>query len=58
MTGGQRVPDLTGLVMSYIKDTEIIYMHDNIDIKKILQEKLAKKGISVILAKARCRLWE
>jgi indolepyruvate ferredoxin oxidoreductase alpha subunit len=60
MTGGQRVPDLTGLVRSCIKDTEIIDMHDDIDIdiKKILQEKLAKKGISVILAKARCRLWD
>jgi indolepyruvate ferredoxin oxidoreductase, alpha subunit len=54
MTGGQRVPDLTGLVMSYIRDTEIIDMHEDIDIKKILQEKLTKKGISVILAKARC----
>jgi indolepyruvate ferredoxin oxidoreductase alpha subunit len=58
MTGGQKVPDLTELVRSHIKDTEIIDMHDNIDIKKILQEKLSKKGISVILAKARCRLWE
>ncbi|TAN34832.1 MAG: indolepyruvate ferredoxin oxidoreductase subunit alpha [Candidatus Methanoperedens sp.] len=54
MTGGQRVPDLTGLVRSYIRDTEIVDMHDDIDIKKILQETLAKKGISVILARARC----
>jgi len=54
MTGGQGVPDLTGLVRSYIRDTEIINMHDDIDIKKILQETLAKKGISVILARARC----
>ncbi|MDO8724779.1 MAG: thiamine pyrophosphate-dependent enzyme [Candidatus Methanoperedens sp.] len=54
MTGGQRVPDLTGLVRSLIRDTEVIDMHDDIDLKKILQEKLAKTGISVILARARC----
>lgn len=54
MTGGQVATDLTGLVRSYIRDTEILNMHDDIDIKKILQEKLVKKGISVILARARC----
>lgn len=54
MTGGQEVPDLTGLIMSYIGDTEIINMQDDIDIKNILQQKLKGKGISVILARARC----
>ncbi len=54
MTGGQRVPDLTGLVRSYIRDTEIVNIHNDIDFNKILKEKLAKKGISVILARARC----
>jgi indolepyruvate ferredoxin oxidoreductase alpha subunit len=54
MTGGQSVPDLTGLVSSYIRDTEIIDLHADNDIKKILEKKLAHKGISVILARARC----
>lgn len=54
MTGGQRVPDLTGLIRSLIRDTEIVNIHNDIDFNKILKEKLAKKGISVILARARC----
>ena len=54
MTGGQQAPDLTGLVSSYIKDTEVIDPQADIDLKNILQEKLKKKGISVILARARC----
>ena len=54
MTGGQKVPNLSGFIRSYIRETEIIDMNDGINIKKILQDKLAKKGISVILAKARC----
>ncbi len=54
MTGGQNVPDLTGLVSSYIRDTEIIDLRTNTDIKKIIKKKLSNKGISVILARARC----
>ncbi|VVB87643.1 Indolepyruvate oxidoreductase subunit IorA [uncultured archaeon] len=54
MTGGQEAPDLTGLVSSYIRDTEIIDLPADIDLKKILREKLGKKGISVIIAKAKC----
>lgn len=53
MTGGQKVPNLTELVRSYIRDTEIIDPQD-INLKKILDEKLKKSGISVILARARC----
>jgi indolepyruvate ferredoxin oxidoreductase alpha subunit len=53
MTGGQAVPDLTGLVNSYVRDTEIIDPQDT-DLKKRLSEKLKKKGISVILARAKC----
>ncbi|MDD5615315.1 MAG: thiamine pyrophosphate-dependent enzyme [Candidatus Methanoperedens sp.] len=54
MTGGQEAPDLTELVRCYIKDTEIINMHEKFDIKKVLGTKLAKKGISVIFACAKC----
>ncbi len=54
MTGGQEVPDLTLPVRSCVRDTEIINLHDDIDIKKILKDRLARKGISVILARARC----
>ncbi|MDD5473894.1 MAG: thiamine pyrophosphate-dependent enzyme [Candidatus Methanoperedens sp.] len=53
MTGGQVAPDLAGLVSSYVKDTETIDPKD-IDLKKKLSTKLKKKGISVILARARC----
>ncbi len=54
MTGGQDVPDLTGLVSSYIKDTEIVDPQADINIKGMLEKKLEKKGISVILARAKC----
>ena len=54
MTGGQRVPDLTDVIKSYIEDTRIIDLRDEIDIKKLFEEKLNKKGISVILARAQC----
>jgi indolepyruvate ferredoxin oxidoreductase alpha subunit len=53
MTGGQAVPDLTGLVNSYVRDTEIINPQDA-DLKKKISEKLKKMGISVILARAKC----
>ncbi len=53
MTGGQVAPDLAGLVSSYVKDTETIDPKD-IDLKKKISRKLKKKGISVILARARC----
>ena len=54
MTGGQDVPDLTELVRSLVKDTEIIDPQMYMDIKNLLEKKLDKKGISVILARARC----
>ncbi|MDP2845864.1 MAG: thiamine pyrophosphate-dependent enzyme, partial [Candidatus Methanoperedens sp.] len=53
MTGGQEAPDLTGLVSSYVKDTEIIDPQDN-DLKNKLLKKLERKGISVLLARGRC----
>lgn len=53
MTGGQDVPDLTGLLRSYVKDTEIIDPESG-DLKNKLSEKLGKKGISVLLARAKC----
>lgn len=52
MTGGQKVPDLTEIIKACVEDTEILYRFDKI--KNILNNKLAKKGISVILARARC----
>ena len=54
MTGGQAVPDLTGPIKSYIKDTEIVDPQTDINIKGMLEKKLKKNGISVILARARC----
>lgn len=53
MTGGQEVPDLTVLLSSYVKDTEIIEPQD-VNFKNILLKKLKRKGISVIIARAAC----
>lgn len=53
MTGGQAVPDLTGVLRSYVKDTEIIDPQ-NINLKKKLSKKLKTRGISVLLARAPC----
>ncbi|VVB54254.1 Indolepyruvate oxidoreductase subunit IorA [uncultured archaeon] len=53
MTGGQKVPDLTGLLSYYIKDTVTVNPDDK-NIRKILNEKLEKNGVSVILAPAKC----
>lgn len=53
MTGGQGVPDLAGLVRSYVKDTTILDPQGS-NLKNILREKIKKKGISVIIAKAPC----
>lgn len=53
MTGGQEVPDLSGLLNSYVRDTEMIDPQD-MGLKNKLLEKLNKKGISVLLAKAPC----
>lgn len=54
MTGGQKVPDLTALVSSYIKDTVIIDSADQTNIKSLLSKKLKMKGISVLFAAAKC----
>ncbi|MCE8425394.1 MAG: indolepyruvate ferredoxin oxidoreductase subunit alpha [Candidatus Methanoperedens sp.] len=54
MTGGQSVPDLSGLISSYIKDTEIIDPQADADLKCLLENKLKKKGICVIIARAKC----
>jgi indolepyruvate ferredoxin oxidoreductase, alpha subunit len=53
MTGGQKVPDLTGLLSYYIKDTVTVDT-DEKNIRKILNEKLENSGVSVILAPAKC----
>lgn len=58
MTGGQPVPDLTGLVSSYIGDTQILDLEKPVpDLKKLLAEKLKKKGMSVILARGKCPVY-
>lgn len=57
MTGGQKVPDLTGVVMSLVDDTTLIDMQEDMDLKKILEDKLNKKGISVILARGKCPVY-
>lgn len=54
MTGGQSAPDLTELGRSYIKDTEIIDPQSDIEISAMLEKKLKSKGVSVLLARARC----
>jgi indolepyruvate ferredoxin oxidoreductase alpha subunit len=54
MTGGQEVPDLTDLLRSLVKDTLIIEMQEEIDIKNLLKDKIENIGISVILARGKC----
>ncbi len=53
MTGGQEVPDLTELLRAYVKDTTIVEARTD-NLKDLLDMKLNAKGISVILACARC----
>jgi len=54
MTGGQVVPDLTGLIKYYIEDTVVVGLPDQTIIKSLLETKLRSKGISVLIARARC----
>ena len=54
MTGGQVVPDLTGLIKYYIEDTAIVIPADQTNIKSLLEKRLKSKGISVVIARARC----
>lgn len=53
MTGGQEVPDLSGLLSSYIEDTVIIDPRDD-SVKSTIEEKIKRSGVSVIIARARC----
>jgi indolepyruvate ferredoxin oxidoreductase alpha subunit len=53
MTGGQAAPDLTEIIKAYVRETEIIDPMDK-NLKNILEKKLKKGGISVLLAKASC----
>lgn len=54
MTGGQEVPDLAGLLDYYIKDTVIVDPANQTIIKSLLETKMKNRGISVLIAKARC----
>lgn len=54
MTGGQDVPDLTGLIKYYIEDTVVVEPADQTIIKSLLETRLKTKGISVVIARARC----
>jgi len=54
MTGGQVVPDVTGLIKNYIGDTVVVEPGDQTIIKSLLETKLSSKAISVIIARARC----
>jgi indolepyruvate ferredoxin oxidoreductase alpha subunit len=54
MTGGQVVPDLTGLIKNYIEDNVVVEPADQTNIKSLLEKKLRSKGISVVIARARC----
>jgi indolepyruvate ferredoxin oxidoreductase alpha subunit len=54
MTGGQAVPDLTGLIKYYSEDTVVVEPADQTIIKSLLEIRLKTKGISVVIARARC----
>jgi indolepyruvate ferredoxin oxidoreductase alpha subunit len=56
LTGGQHVPDITGIVKSLVPETEILDM-ENISENKlllILEAELNKNGVSVIIARGQC----
>jgi indolepyruvate ferredoxin oxidoreductase alpha subunit len=53
MTGGQEVPDLSGLLSSYVEDNVIVDPRDD-SIKSLIEEKIKGSGVSVIIARAKC----
>ena len=56
MTGGQEVPDVTGLIRACCEDVTIIdEAADQWFIAQLIAEKLALRGVSVIVAFGACR---
>lgn len=60
MTGGQKVPDLTDLIYACTKDVEIIdFDNEKYNIKEVIKETIKEKffasGVSVILARGKCK---
>lgn len=56
LTGGQAVPDMTGLVQTLVPDTRILDMGSckKDELYVIIRTELGKDGVSVILARAKC----
>lgn len=56
MTGGQEVPDLTNVVKQLSEDVMTISADDESeeDLKKLILDKLGRKGISVIFLEGKC----
>ena len=56
MTGGQDVPDITGIVRACCSDvTTVDETADQGVIEQLIREKLALRGVSVIIARGECR---
>ena len=56
MTGGQDVPDITGIVRACCSDvTTVDETADQGVIEQLIREKLALHGVSVIIARGECR---
>jgi len=59
LTGGQIVPDMTEVIKCIVPESCISINVETVNEKKllnVLQSELKKKGISVILARGKCRL--
>ena len=57
MTGGQDVPDLTNVVKAQVADVSSFDIDANVDgtLLELINEKLDKRGVSVIFVKGKCR---
>ncbi|MDK2892933.1 thiamine pyrophosphate-dependent enzyme [Methanohalophilus sp.] len=56
MTGGQEAPDLTNVVRQLVEDVMTINADDESEeeLRKVIQGKLVRKGISVIFIEGKC----
>ena len=57
MTGGQNVPDLTDVVRAEVADVSSFDIDAGVDgtLLELINEKLGKRGVSVIFVKGKCR---
>jgi len=55
MTGGQKVPDLTGVLRALVPTRSVNLSMAEAEIERVLQEELARPGVSALVAQGACR---